>query len=260
MGSVREQIRLDNTSFCIPVVSSFRYSRIQDKCHALSSVITLGYLETASLEVSMYMRMYFHKISKIGFKLAGKIDKVKLNSGKVVYRQRVEYSSLVNLLKILKHFDIVLVVPETFKIEKWHLKHFRGSISNLRGICKGYEMNEWLTNSLLLQIAFICDLYNVKLRFYKELRDMVRLGVLTKAPYICGKVMAKENYSSIIVIPLSYFREHGLSYLLGKNPKCYILSHKEQQLHIFGYTTKGLHLRRRLVKDGHSSTTKQTVR
>jgi hypothetical protein len=236
MGKVSEIIKSAKTFLIIPAVTSTRYSNISSKDYCLSVVLTLGYIETSSLEVAFYLRLYFHQADEYGFRVIGSIDVIRTEAG-FVYRQRVGFSSFTNLLKLLRNFKIKLVLPKTVEITQKHLNNCSKSLKTLTRVADGDYLN-WLTRGTLLQIILICDLYGVSVSSEVDKHSLYTIGILNRAPYICGSLLNNGTNSSVIVIPLSYFYKHNLLYLLGKKPKHYTLRVNSEDIPIFGFTKK----------------------
>lgn len=250
MSKVGKQIITNKTYLVIPTVTALRYTRISKSDYCMSVMLTRGYLETDSLEVAMYLRIYFHQADEFGFKIIGKIDKVNSNDD-VVYRQRVEFSSFVNLLRLMNFFKIVLVIPSSVKINTRHLLYCSRSMKAVNRVSPTKDYTEWLTDATLLQLALICDIYNVELKMYKSLKELSYSGVLSQAPYICGSILKGGRNSTILVIPLSYYIEHKLLYLLGKKPKYYKVKIDSKSIPIFGFTkvTTSRFIRGRIIDE-----------
>ena len=187
----------------IPCAGKMFYSNMNHEKQVLCLVINKGYIETTSLD-SMLVTLD-ELSSKLVVKV-GHIDKIRIKkSGRIVYRQRLYFKSVTDMLILCKRYGIKFELASDFKININNIMNVIDELGKLEYFAKKFDENidTWLTNccivhlhNLLLSLGMFSDLEG---RVTKILKG--RVGYMDYAPFLSSKYDIIKHTSSVFIEP-----------------------------------------------------------
>lgn len=257
MSKIADLIKKEKVSFVIPYASKLEYSTIGKDDKALTYIINKGYIESESMEVCYYFSLFLESTLVNKFARVGNVEKIRLKNNLSVFRQRVYFTDLSLLFQILKQFDVVLVIPSSFKIGISQMSNCLDSIKDLEMYFNDkknlkYSLDTWLTDCCLVQLYIMCMIDGISINFYKNLNTMLKDGLLNRAPYICISQDKKKHISSIFIPPKEFLmlkNDNGVlidllsDYLEKQHNKYqheYTQRSNDVDVPIYGFTTNNI--------------------
>lgn len=240
-----------SNKFVIPEPSRFMYSSISSNDKALCYIINRGYFEDDDLSAVKVFNTGVETRTKGDLKLVGDIDKIKLRTGNVVYRQRVYFRNVGKLLQLLGHFTITLEIPESYRVG---IEHVVKCSKALPSLWKYYQdkkgayssIEEWLTCASVAQLYAQCILNNVKIETYIPSKKLFSQGCLVRAPYLSYYMDVNKRKSSVFVASDDMFKQNYKGSLFSKEGMKYkgYSTLVGSDIGLYGFTFSNL------VKDG----------
>lgn len=198
--------------FVISYAGRMQFSNVSKTNKALCFMLNKGYFEIDTKEDFDSLLATIESYDTVV--PVGDMEAVRLVGGNIIYRQRVYYTSLYQVLKLSKEFALGIALDSNFGIK----------IQNILGVCdylkyievytEGKEklIDTYLTNCLTIQ------LYNVIEQFglYSNLEESVesilenKKGYMDRAPFLLSTLCKKEKKSSIF-LPLNFSDERMYS-------------------------------------------------
>ena len=184
-----------DTKFVIPCAGKKLMTGINKNDEALAFVLNKGYLETTD---RMEMENLIDEMED--FVLVGNIDCVKYKY-KYVYRQRIFFKSLKNLLSFIQQNGISLEFPFDFRISTNNLMNILSELPALEIYANKYSetIDEYLTNTLIVNLYYLLDYMgidsNIKTKVNKILSKKV--GYMDNAPFLISHYDLAKKQSSI---------------------------------------------------------------
>lgn len=256
MSELTHMLMKERIKFVIPYASKLRYVTIGKKDRALAYCTDKGYIETYNMDACYYLSLFLKQTQTGKFIEVGNIEKIRLKDSTFVYRQRLYFTSLPLLIKIIGHFQGKIIIPESFKIGIQQMSYCARDIKNLEKYfnLKGFKdctLDDWLTDCCLLQMHILADMNNIALDAYKSFESLAVEGILNRAPYLSGIYDISEKRSSLIVPPKDYLmlsvNNEIIDLTRDKLEKCrgtvsrkYVVSDGNDTIPIYGFTAKNL--------------------
>ena len=202
--------------FYIPTIN-LMHVKLNDSIKSLCFGITRGYFETESLEDMLLIVDY---LEQTDIKIIDNIDKIKMQDGTIVYRQRLYFVSLEDVVDVCKRFNLGFNLTDDISISSSSYTNIRKDMTFLEVYANQLHMS--VENWLILVFRYYCVVY-LK---YKNLMDLSSIdedffteietihGLLNRAPYflsICD--ITKHKF-----VVLQYFDiENEHLYTIGDN-------------------------------------------
>ena len=185
---------------CIPKPGKMFMSNISKTNQVLVYCINKGFFETDELEDMQYI-LNVCKSEK--FVEVGSIEKVKLNEGEIVYRQRVFFKSFKEILDICKQNLVMVKFSKNFHFDINSVMNILEYLPALEKYAAEYNetIEEFLLNNfmifmdLLLERYEMFSQYQLKARQLKEDRDW--LAYIDRAPYVLSSYSIDDKTSAI---------------------------------------------------------------
>lgn len=201
MGFLDELASLSNSKLVLPCVGKMFNSDITDGDSALICVINKGYLESPSIEELLT----FIEGTQDSFVFVGNIDKVQLNSGGIVYRQRVFMHSILNAMKSCASYGFQIFVPNDFRIPINSMMNNLSDCYYLERIARFYRqsIDSYLKKVVLIQLYYMAESVGVSnniSEYYEKTKKRGHLkGILDYAPMLCSSYSISDHTSSIFI-------------------------------------------------------------
>lgn len=193
----------------IPCAGKMFYSSMKNEKQVLCLVLNKGYIETTSLD---NMLVTLDELTSKLIVKVGNIDKVKIKkTGRYVYRQRVYFKSITDILIMCKKFGIKFELDSSFKININNIMNVIDELGRLEYFAKQFDetIDTWLTNccivhlhNLLLSLGMYSDLGG---RVAKILKD--KNGYMDFSPFLSSKYDIIKHTSSVFIEPESRILE-----------------------------------------------------
>lgn len=257
MGRYTSVMHESKISFVIPIAGKMRQSRIGKNDKALCFSLDRGYIESRSYDACVITSRFLDLTLKSNFILIGKVDKVLLKSGEVVYRQRVYFTSIATLVKISANFGIDIIITDSFKVGISQISRCVDWVSDLEMYSKnllsdGLSLDMWLTYCCIVQLYILCEEESVRLVLPKPIESYLVDGLLVRAPYICGSFSQDGRGSTVVIPPEEAYIVKGVDLLscatskvLAKRCRGYIKIWHNIRIPIYGLTTKNIAIDKR---------------
>ena len=185
----------------IPCAGKMFRSNISKDDKALCFVINKGYFETSDLTAMLSIMDDCSRFSDIIS--VGKIEKVKLKSGNIVYRQRIFFKSLKTILNLCKVLGLRFELSPDFRISINNIMNCIEELVYLERYAKRFDesIDDWLTHCCII------ELYNLlkSLGMYSDLGKRAnkylynRVGYLNRAPFLISSYNIETNSSGIFL-------------------------------------------------------------
>ena len=193
----------------LPLAGEFIYSDIGDKDVAICATITTGYLECDNKDTLEVFLKYLVSATKL--KDIGGFDKVKCKAG-LVYRQRIVFSKLADIVSICAKFDVSIIVPDSFKVTEENLRGIKDDLPFLEDyfhfqsscvIDLGFY--GWLTYAVVSQLVQFCRGENALIFTAKNEEILCVGGLWYRAPFLCGTSSRNSKRASLLVLSESHY-------------------------------------------------------
>ena len=185
--------------FYIPAVN-LMHIKVTDTIKALCYGTTRGFFETSQLDTMLSLIDELTLLETV--KLVEEIDKVKMRDGRIVYRQRIYFTSLETIIKLCKKLgfgfnltDDVHITGKSMKIIQKDLPYLYKYANDLN-----IDVDDWLILVfryycfVYLQKKNMLDLSGIDESYFAEIE--VIYGLLNRAPYflsVCD--IAKHRFT-----------------------------------------------------------------
>lgn len=180
----------------IPSAGKMFWSNITKKEKVLCFVLNKGYFETGDLNSMLSILDDVVDIQE--FVLIGRVEKVRLQRGSIVYRQRIFFKSLKEMLNFCKSFGLRLEVTEDFHISINNIMNCQKELIYLERYASKFNetIDVWLTTCCLVHLNSLVR----SLGMYSTLWDTVnrrlkgKQGYLDRAPFlVCSYSIDKKT-------------------------------------------------------------------
>ena len=185
----------------IPCAGKMFYSSISGEKQVLCFVINKGYIETSSLDG---MLTTLDDLDSKSIIKVGNVDKVRVKkSNRIVYRQRVYFKSITEILVLCKRNGIKFEISPSFKISINNIMNVIDELGKLEYFARQFDetIDVWLTNcciihihNLLLSLGMWSDLGG---RVANILKD--KHGYMDFAPFLISRYDIKKHISSVYI-------------------------------------------------------------
>lgn len=204
MSQLFSLIKDEPFKFVIKTPGKCFKSKISKRDKVLLLVLNKGYIESNSLEVCYYLTMFLSSHKGNIFVPVGNIEKIKLSKdGKIVYRQRIYFKSLVVFLKVMKELKSKIIIDDDFKVTTNTLMNVIDELPLLERYAKDVKMDvdTWLTMVCKILIYEACRkldmLNNINLSTNVFNLPKDTSGFLNRAPLLCGSYSIINHTSSV---------------------------------------------------------------
>ncbi len=188
---------MSGNCFYIPTIN-LMHVKLNDSIKSLCFGITRGYFETDNLEDMLSLVTY---LESTNIKIIDNIDKIKMHDGTIVYRQRVYFVCLENIVSVCSTKQFGFNLTDDISLTNSSYTNIRKDMPYLETYADKLHMSveQWL----ILVFRYYCFVY-LK---YKDLMDLSSIdedffadievvkGLLNRAPYflsICD--IAKHKF------------------------------------------------------------------
>ena len=209
--------------FVIPCAGKMVWSTVSKTDKALCFVLNKGFVETDTLEDMLDIIDYIRKHSDT-LLIVGNIDKVKLrNSEKIVYRQRVFYNDLKELILMCASYGMKIEVPDTFRISIDNITRCVDILPYIEKYASFFNetIENWLTKTCLIHLKNLLMLYDVLFAYNLSLNiDGERAeGYMNRAPFLMSSFDTRLKKSSVFIEPMSVFdnKKYYESEIINRN-------------------------------------------
>lgn len=213
MSIVKTLSCITESKLVIPCAGKMFYSNISKEGKALCLVINKGYIETATLADMLQVLESFTVKDKSVVKV-GNIDKVRIKKkGIIVYRQRLFFKSIKNILNICKKSGIKFELSSDFKVTINNIMNVIEDLPTLEVIAHRYDetIDTWLTNCCIIHLHNMLlsqKMYsNLGGRVAYVLRD--KNGYMDRAPFLISSYSI-DNKSSAVFIEQGNLIQKGM--------------------------------------------------
>lgn len=185
----------------IPCAGKMFRSNISKDDKALCFVINKGYFETADLQAMLSILDDFSQFKEII--RVGNIEKVRLKSGFIVYRQRIFFKSLKTVLNLCKVLGLRFELSSDFKISINNIMNCVEELVYLERYAKRFDesIDEWLTHCCIIELFNLLK----SMGMYSDLGKLVnkylsnRQGYLDRAPFLVSSYNIDASNSGIFL-------------------------------------------------------------
>ena len=187
----------------IPRAGKMFKSNVSKSNKALCFCINKGYLESESLE-ALYYFTEGKKQEKLSWLIfVGSIDKIHLESGGYVYRQRVFFYSFMNMCDICKLYGITVLLTKDFRIDINSILNCASDMQYLEWYASTYDetIDTFLTNTCKVQVYNVLRSKGMLSPLKYEIDGLLknRLAYLERAPFLVGSYDNKKKTSSVFI-------------------------------------------------------------
>lgn len=192
-----------HTKFIIPCAGKLFYSNIEKEQQALGLVLNKGYFESPSLQDLLVL---MDELNINLFIRVGNIDRIIKKDKSIVYRQRIYFKSLLQLLIFLKQNGIILDITDTFKVTINNLLNVIDELPKLEYIAhqQGVDIETYLTDACKIHLHCLLTSLNMYSVFRNQIPRLVRReGYLDLAPLLVSSYSIKQHTSSLFIEPKS---------------------------------------------------------
>lgn len=205
MSFLGEVIKSSGNIFYIPCSGKMFFSSIGKHDKALCICLNKGYLQTETLEEMI--EIVQEMISSKYFKMVGEIEKVRLiKSNTVVYRQRVFFKSIVELVSYCQKFAVDLNFTDDFYITINSCMNVLDSLVYLERYARkeGVAIDVWLRDTCIVQLHQLLEQRGLPSVFKDRVKDILKgkKGYLDRAPFLVSYYDI-DTHTSSVYIPLS---------------------------------------------------------
>lgn len=187
--------------FVISYAGRMQFSNVSKTNKALCFVLNKGYFEIDEKEDFdnlMETAESYDTIIPVG-----EMEAVRLSAGNIIYRQRVYYTSLFQILKLSKEFALGVELDDNFGIRIQNVLGISDYLKYIEVYANGKEklVDTYLTNCLTIQLYNVLEQFGI----YSELSEEVeyiledKSGYMDRAPFLLSTVCKKEKKSSIFL-------------------------------------------------------------
>lgn len=202
--SISKQItETSSMRLVIPYAGKMLKSNISKENRALCFCINKGYIESDDLEPIYYLTESIRESKSQWLFLVGKIDKIRLKSGRYCYRQRVFFYSFINMCELCKKSGIIVQTSDTFRITINSITNCVQDLPYLEWYASQYDetIDSYLTNTCKVQIYNLLRSKKMRTPLEHEVTDLLRdrIHYLERSPFLVGSYDVKNTTSSIFI-------------------------------------------------------------
>lgn len=213
MSKFSDMIQNSQIKIVFPMAGDLVYATAR-KDVAVCFTINSCYAESSNMDILIMFCEYLKRVSKV--KEIGSLSEVNLVSyldnelhrvNIQVYRQRLVFSSLTDMIAIAKKFSVDLEITDDFAVKESNLSRVSKTIPYLKQYYKLHEkvyhrgtFYEWLTFCLLAQIVLLCRAYSLSISLPKNRLLELHVGDMFRVPFICGTSSKDSRISSIVIL------------------------------------------------------------
>lgn len=229
--SIISSLQAEKTNkLVIPYTGKMFRSSLSKDNKALCFVINKGYVEMDDLTA---MLRFVDDIEDIDVIVpVGDIEKIRLESGMIVYRQRVFFKSLKTMLSVCKLHCLFVSFPDSFHVTVNSVLNCTSELKYLERYSRRFAepIDTWLMNCCLIQVHMLLKSMNM----YSELEPRIEVilrgkrGYLDRSPFLIANYNI-ERHTSAIFLELDTLDER-----LFSEPVSDVI------LLTYGYTTKNV--------------------
>lgn len=205
MSFLAEVIKSNGNVFYIPCSGKMFFSSVGKRDKALCICLNKGYLQTNTLEDMLEITS--DMVSSKYFKLVGEIEKVRLiKSDTIVYRQRVFFKSIVELVACCQKFAVDLNFTDDFYITINSCMNVLSSLVYMERYAKqwGIDIDTWLRTTCIVQLHQLLEQKGLPSVFADRAKEILKgkKGYLDRAPFLVSYYDIDKHTSSVY-IPLN---------------------------------------------------------
>lgn len=213
MSKFSDMIQNSQIKIVFPMAGDLVYATAR-KDVAVCFTINSCYVESSNMDILIMFCEYLKRVSKV--KEIGSLSEVNLVSyldnelhrvNIQVYRQRLVFSSLTDMIAIAKKFSVDLEITDDFAVKESNLSRVSKTIPYLKQYYKLHEKGyhrgtfyEWLTFCLLAQMVLLCRAYSLLISLPKNRLLEMHVGDMFRVPFICGTSSKNSRISSIVIL------------------------------------------------------------
>lgn len=203
----------------IPCAGKMFYSSIKGEKQALCFVLNKGYIETTSLNS---MLSTLDACDRKTIIKVGNIDKIHLRKlDKYVYRQRLYFKSITEILSICKRYGIKFELAHNFKITINNIMNVIDNLGKLEHFAKGFDetIDTWLTNCCIVHIHCLLSSLSMASDLEPRVKQILnkRNGYMDYSPFLISSYDIKKHTSSVYIEPESVILDGMFSKPLYEN-------------------------------------------
>lgn len=203
MSISKQMAKTGSMRLIIPYAGKMLRSNISKDNRALCFCINKGYIESDSLEPIYYLTESIKDSNSVWLFLVGKIDKIRLKTGRYCYRQRVFFYSFMNMCELCKKSGIVVQTSERFRITINSVTNCIEDLQYLEWYASTFEetIDSYLTNTCKVQIFNLLSSKKMFTPLKYEVDEILngRLHYLERSPFLVGSYDVKTVTSSIFI-------------------------------------------------------------
>ena len=181
-------------------------SRVSRGNKALCFVVNKGYFELDDLRSMLAIVDDLDDFDNI--KLVGGIEKVTLDSDNVVYRQRVFFKSLTEMLSNCKRYGVLIKVPEGFSVGINCILNCTDDLPFLERYAfnLGESIDNWLTTSCKIHLLELAKSVGVDINLSdNDFKSVRNKGYLNRAPFLICSYNIDKKESGIFLHKSDYY-------------------------------------------------------
>lgn len=189
--------------FIIPSFGKMFLSNIDRHNRGLAIVINKGYFEITNLQTMLSLIDYCNEDTS-DLILVGNLAKVKLLDGRIVYRQRIFFRDLSNLLACCKLFGVAIFVPKYISFTVNNLINCREELDFLEKYARKFRqsIDDYLIWCFKIQFAILLKEEHIACNLQSDINTFLRdkQGYLDRAPFLVRHYNIKKHISSLFYI------------------------------------------------------------
>lgn len=187
----------------IPRAGKMFRSSVSKNNKALCFCINKGYIESDTLD-SLYYFIEGKKQEKLKWLVfVGRIDKIHLEAGGYVYRQRVFFYSFMNMCDVCKRSGITVLLTKDFRIDINSIINCADDMQYLEWYASTYDetIDTFLTNTCKVQIYNVLRSKGMLSPLKYEIDGLLkgRIAYLERAPFLVGSYDNTKRTSSVFI-------------------------------------------------------------
>lgn len=187
----------------IPTLGKMFHSNINKTNRGLAFLVNKGYFELEDLQSMLYLVDYCSEDND-DLILVGSLSKVRLRSGKIVYRQRIFFRDLGKMINCCRLFGLKIVVPKYAHVTINNMINCRDEIKYLEKYASrfGQTIDEYLLWTFKIQFHLLLKQERIYSGLQKSIDNFLvgKTGYLDRAPFIVRRYSIKNHSSSLFFI------------------------------------------------------------
>lgn len=200
MSFVKELESSSDTKFVIPRAGKmFKSNSGKKEGQLLAFCLNKGYFETDTYDEMLdIVETLDEKFIQIG-----DIQKVQLDLSGIVFRQRIFFKSLKELLELCKLNGIKIIIPDDFHIDINNVMNILDELPNIERYAQkeGQTIEVWLTNTLFVNLNYLLEQQNMYSDVKQRVSDILdyRIGYMNRAPFLISSYDIDKKYSAVFL-------------------------------------------------------------